>query len=249
MRYLSVNIVIIAMVLLSYSLSAQVSISTDGSPPDAAAMLEVKSDNKGLLLPRLDYNNRPASPVAGLLIYVIAHGPFGNGLYVGSGTGWVKLGTVNYTIGQTAEGGVIVYVDSSGVHGLAAALQDQGQSDWGCDGTLIGPGAQHFRFMAGDTNTMAIVAGCSQASFAAKKCDTLTLMGYTNWYLPSADEMDSLWVHRSLLSGLVPLAWYWSSTEADATGAFFVMNDPAFSPYWITSKGYADMRIRCVRKF
>jgi hypothetical protein len=52
---------------------AQVSISTDGSPPDASSMLDVKSATKGILIPRLTTTQRDAisSPVIGLVIFNI----------------------------------------------------------------------------------------------------------------------------------------------------------------------------------
>ena len=40
-------------IFISYSLSAQMAITTDGSSADASAMLEVKSANKGLLIPQV----------------------------------------------------------------------------------------------------------------------------------------------------------------------------------------------------
>ncbi len=227
---------------------SQVSINSDGSNPDPNAMLEIKSNNKGLLLPRLDYNNRPATPVEGLLIYVIANGPYGEGLYFGTGTNWVKVGTMNATIGQPGGGGIVFYIDLTGLHGLAATPQDQGAGEWGCNGTLIGPGANHFGLLEGDLNTTAIVAGCVGPS-AARTCDTLTLNGYSDWYLPSADELDSLRVHSAVVGGWALNQWAWSSTEWDAGGSVFVSNDPGFNPYWIVTKSYTGARIRCIRKF
>ena len=229
---------------------SQVSVNTDGSAPNSSAMLEIKSNNKGLLLPRLDFNNKPANPAVGLMIYVTAHGLYGNGVYVFDGIGWTKLATIGASIGQQAGGGVVFYVDSTGLHGMIAAMVDQGQAQWGCNGTLIGPAAQHLLFGTGDLNTAAIVAGCSQsASFAAKVCDTLQLNGFTDWYLPSADEMDSVRVHGNVVGGLISSAWYWSSSEWDAGGGVFVTIDPGFSPYWICTKAYDFVNIRCIRKF
>ncbi|HNY03532.1 MAG TPA: hypothetical protein PKG48_13125 [Bacteroidales bacterium] len=211
-------------------------------------MLEIKSDNKGLLLPRIDFNNRPDSPVAGLVIYVNANGPAGNGIYYYDGTGWLKLGTSTFYLGMQAAGGVVFYLDSTGQHGMAAASFDQGSAMWGCDTTLIGPGAQHFEFNTGDLNTAAIVAACPEQATAAKICDTLVMNGYSDWFLPSADELDSMWTHRDLIGGFIASAWYWSSTEWDSGGSVFVNMDPGWTPYWICSKSYF-LNVRCVRKF
>jgi hypothetical protein len=240
---------ILSLFSWNQSVMSQISINSDGSTPDSSAMLEIKSNNKGLLLPRIDFNNRPLNPATGLLVFITANSPAGNGLYVFDGIGWLKIGTTSYYEGQQAAGGVVFYVDPTGQHGLVAAPMDQGIAGWGCDSTLIGPGAEHFGINTGDTNTAAIVAGCNQPLFAAKICDTLMLNGYSDWFLPSADEMDSVRVHGSAIGGLVPGDWYWSSTEWDDFGAAFILNDPGFSPYWVCSKTYNFLKVRCVRKF
>ncbi|MBE0636946.1 MAG: fibrobacter succinogenes major paralogous domain-containing protein [Bacteroidales bacterium] len=57
--------------LASYTLTAQVAITTDGSDPDGSAMLDVKSTDKGMLPPRMTEAQRDAieSPATGLMIY------------------------------------------------------------------------------------------------------------------------------------------------------------------------------------
>ena len=59
-----------------------VAINNDGSPPNTNAILDVKSTNKGILIPRIDFNNRPTTSVdPGLLIFVTSNGPLGNNAY------------------------------------------------------------------------------------------------------------------------------------------------------------------------
>lgn len=50
---------------------AQVGLNTDGLEPDSSAILDVKSDTKGLLPPRMTTLQRDAisNPVEGLIIY------------------------------------------------------------------------------------------------------------------------------------------------------------------------------------
>ena len=61
---------IIYMMLFNMSF-AQVSITNDGSSPDASAMLDIKSTGRGLLIPRMSTAQRLAiSPAAeGLMVY------------------------------------------------------------------------------------------------------------------------------------------------------------------------------------
>ena len=65
-------IVIVALALNTvFTANAQVSINSDGSAPDASAMLEVKSTEKGFLLPRMStaQMNAITSPTAGLMVF------------------------------------------------------------------------------------------------------------------------------------------------------------------------------------
>ncbi len=69
------NQIILLTILLAISLSvsAQISISTDGSEPDSSAVLDVKSTTQGVLLPRMTNEERDAihNPATGLIIYNI----------------------------------------------------------------------------------------------------------------------------------------------------------------------------------
>ncbi|HAD15119.1 MAG TPA: hypothetical protein DCF33_22065 [Saprospirales bacterium] len=55
----------------SWFLSAQVGINTDGATPHPSAMLEVKSSNKGILIPRMSSQQRLSipAPANGLMVY------------------------------------------------------------------------------------------------------------------------------------------------------------------------------------
>jgi trimeric autotransporter adhesin len=90
------NLFCLLMLALSMSVTAQVAINTDGSVPDNSAMLDVKSTDKGILLPRMTLAQRNAitSPANGLMIYQTDNSP---GYYYNSGTSgspvWVISGT------------------------------------------------------------------------------------------------------------------------------------------------------------
>ena len=70
-----------------------VAVNTDGADADASAMLDVKATGKGVLVPRMDFASRPASPATGLLIYQTDNTP---GFYYNQGTSgspnWIFLG-------------------------------------------------------------------------------------------------------------------------------------------------------------
>lgn len=84
------HLFILIFVALTIQLQAQVAINIDGSNPDNSAMLDVKSIGKGFLAPRMTEAQRPASPVAGLLIYQTNNNP---GYYFYNGSTWQRFGT------------------------------------------------------------------------------------------------------------------------------------------------------------
>jgi len=62
---------LILFVLMRFILPAQVAVNTDGTPANNSAMLDVKSTDKGVLLPRMTLTQRDAiaNPAEGLMIY------------------------------------------------------------------------------------------------------------------------------------------------------------------------------------
>ena len=77
------------LTLLQITTFAQVGINTDDSTPDASAMLDVKSTNKGMLVPRMNTIQRSAiaTPATGLLVFDTNTG----GFWFYDGTAWSDL--------------------------------------------------------------------------------------------------------------------------------------------------------------
>jgi hypothetical protein len=96
------------------------------------------------------------------------------------------------------------------IHGLIAAPEDQGITRWGCYGTDI-PGADGTAIGTGNQNTIDIMAACPGG--AGSLCGDLVLGGYSDWYLPSYDELEKLYENRIAIGGFV-IGPYWSSSEA-----------------------------------
>ncbi len=69
--------------------SKAVTINNDDDEADPSAILDIKSNDKGVLIPRVTQANRPANPADGLIIYQI-DGTKGLYVYIG-GLGWKKL--------------------------------------------------------------------------------------------------------------------------------------------------------------
>ncbi|MBK7175277.1 MAG: hypothetical protein IPH84_19130 [Bacteroidales bacterium] len=75
---------LLTFLILGITGFAQVGINTDGSLPHNSAMLDVKSTGKGVLLPRMTYNELVAisSPAEGLMAFCTDCGPSSTGTLV-----------------------------------------------------------------------------------------------------------------------------------------------------------------------
>ena len=149
-----------------------------------------------------------------------------------------------FAIGQSYQGGIIAYIDSSGIHGLIAAPSDLGYAPWGCYGTLIS-GADGTAIGTGNQNTIDIMTGCNEAGIAARLCGDLVLGGYSDWYLPSKDEIIQLYINRVAIGGFADN--YWSSTEDGSYNAFHFNGSLSLSGYSKANGG--NINVRAVRAF
>ena len=80
------------LMIVSCTVAAQVAINTDGSSPDASAMLDIKSDTSGILIPRMTQAERDAisSPATGLMVY---QSDQTTGFWYYNGAKWMHLST------------------------------------------------------------------------------------------------------------------------------------------------------------
>jgi hypothetical protein len=156
------------------------------------------------------------------------------------------------SVGQAGPGGGIVFFNKGNSMGgwqyLETATSDQSTaSEWGCIGTSI-PGTQPT-VGSGEVNTSLIVAGCNEASFAAKICDNLSLGGQSDWFLPSIDELNLMYVnlHFNNQGNFNTSSWYWSSSEESADCVTVFGFDSGFAYYGVP-KNYTNY-VRAVRAF
>jgi hypothetical protein len=122
-------------------------------------------------------------------------------------------------IGDIHQGGIIFWLDGNG-GGLIAAPSDQStNAEWGCYGTLLS-GADGIAVRTGAQNTIDIEAGCTAPGIAADICANLTLNGYSDWFLPSLEELNEMYLNKIAIGGFANNA-YWSSTEGDSNFAVY----------------------------
>jgi hypothetical protein len=241
------------------------------SAASASAVLEASSTTQGFLPPRMTYYQRTqiASPIAGLTIWCSNCGDYGE-MQVFNGTSWTNMigraASIYLRVGDVYQGGKVAYIlvngdpgyDATTQHGLIAATSDQGRfifwdrltgsfplyqgTNRGAIGTAIGTGF---------SNTSNIIAsqGGTATSYAAGVARAYTGGGYTDWYLPSKEELNKLYLNRVAIGGFISYDLYWSSSEIQAY---------PFHSAWLQDFGNGgplssfkdfDVNVRAIRSF
>ena len=183
--------------------------------------------------------------VPNTLYYVRSYATNSVGTGYGNEISFTTLPVQIFHIGQNYGGGIIFYVDSTRQHGLIAAPVDQSVgAEWGCSYTYIGGTSTDIG--KGQANTALIVNNCSQANIAARICHNLDLNGFNDWFLPSRDELEQMYLQKNLIGGFTD-TWYWSSSEFSANFCWYVDLGNGFQ-----SRDYSKgntFKVRAVRAF
>jgi len=177
----------------------------------------------------------------------------GNGNGNGSTGGGDTL-TEQLKIGQSYQGGIIAYIDATGKHGFIAAPEDQSAGIEWTNMQCPAPNVSDESIGSGKNNTIAIVEKLgTRGNYAAKLCNNLVLNGYIDWFLPSKDELNELFINRHLIGGFDYNSMYWSSSVSwrGFNYAFyqdFSNGESGAADTWKSYNGPA-FRVRAIRYF
>jgi hypothetical protein len=161
------------------------------------------------------------------------------------------------TVGDRRAGGVVFWVDpTDNTHGLVCAIEDQSAGIQWYNGSNTTTGTTATAIGTGSANTTAIIAsqGASETAYAAGLARAYRGGGYTDWFLPSKDELNEMYQNKATINTTATAnsgadfsnIYYWSSTESG--------NDDAWTQYFSNSnqasfsKGGAAF-VRAVRAF
>jgi len=167
---------------------------------------------------------------------------------VGTAYGNQVTFTAPLAVGNIFGGGTVFYLDSLGQYGLVCAPSDQGNFEWGWGTDIVGTSDT---IGTGQANTNLILAGCSTRPIAASVCDDLVLNGYSDWYLPSRDELQLMYsnLHVQGIGGFNnepywPNSYYWSSSQGYPSAAWILSFDGG---YVGNADKWHNLRVRAVR--
>jgi hypothetical protein len=166
---------------------------------------------------------------------------------------------VVYKIGDTGPAGGIIFYDkgvvSNGWRYMEAAPNDIGPAQWGINGTEVN--GTNTAAGTGRANTQRIVSALNQTreDGAALLCTSLNINGYVDWFLPSKDELNMIYVNlKEKGLGGFGNGRYWSSSEGSSiprTSAWtqsFSDGSQSDYPYGAGTKNNT-YSIRAVRQF
>ena len=168
---------------------------------------------------------KPASPAKPLTLV-----PYYLWANRGAGEMAVWLPTGGYAIGDIGPAGGYIFFENPNYASdewryLEAAPFDQsGGAKWGCFRHAIA-GARATAIGAGRQNTIDILRECTDAGVAAALCANLDVYGVRGWFLPSTDELATM--YRNL--------------KASGLGDFRDGGAADNFSYWTSSQESADM--------
>ena len=177
--------------------------------------------------------------------------------YSKEGTGYgntVTFKTDSLFLGSQYQGGTVAYIlkpgdegyDSTYLHGIIAAPTDQSKGiPWGI-GFALYTGASETNIGFGFANTNHIVKIQDQGIYAAKLCSDLVIGNYSDWYLPTIDELHELYKKRVMLGGF-DNAFYWSSS--DILASFAMCEDFGSGGIKQSQIKSLNLNVRAVRSF
>jgi len=146
------------LIISHLTLNAQVSINTDASNPDPSAMLDIKSNTKGILIPRVTTAQRTGFTTLadGLLVYDTDTKTF---WYYKTGSGWIQIfggGGSGLTLpySATVNSALTLFALTNSGSGMAISGSSTGNTGvYGSSGTTSGAGLLADNLQGGEAAT------------------------------------------------------------------------------------------------
>jgi len=111
-----------------------------------------------------------------------------------------RLANDSIFIGAEYGGGIIYWIDETGQHGRIAAKENVSDSaQWAADPRIV-TGASKQKIGTGAANTRQIIAALGDSgTYAALLCANYRAKGYSDWFLPSIEELQQLMLRKDII--------------------------------------------------
>jgi len=134
----------------------------------------------------------------------------------------------SYTIGDFAQGGIVIWVDETGQHGLVCAKEDLSTGIRWYAGDYTNTMAKGDGPLSGEMNTGIIISNQGYgdgSTYAARVCAEYKVTEgsktFGDWYLPSIEELNLMYQNKATINATATANGgsvftnyiYWSSTE------------------------------------
>jgi tetratricopeptide (TPR) repeat protein len=164
-----------------------------------------------------------------------------------------------FKIGSKYAGGIVIYIDKSGNHGLVCAEKDFGEAVWGSEGKIEAYG-DVISNGHGMRYTKKIVEHLSwyiqkgffsttktPAPTAARLCLESNHNGFSDWYLPTLKELELMYqTYKKNNLRTFQASYYWSSSESGDSFARYINFNTGEASF--CSRNMANC-VRAVRAF
>jgi len=124
---------------------------------------------------------------------------------------------IDCEFGAEAGGGIVASCDEQGDPKLIIMKKEISERvTWGCLGQEMGADSASD----GEYNTQKIVENCQEEDIAARLCASSNEGGYDDWFLPSKEELDTVYDNKEDIGGILTSDDYWSSSEDGSDNAW-----------------------------
>lgn len=133
--------------------------------------------------------------------------------------GATKVSISNVQIGNFSE--AVSNLTTGATYYVRAYAKNSTTTDYGSTVSFVAENPQYVIIQSAGLMVQKADLGCTDWNSAYMMCSNSTVGGYTDWHLPTIDELYVLYNNRDLIGGFSN-AHYWSSSRNDSNEAYYI---------------------------
>jgi len=183
-----ITILIALLSVMNVNAQSGVAVNATGAAADPSAMLDVSSSDKGVLIPRMTEAERTAIavPARGLMVYQIDNS---EGFWYFDGSSWAQFGD---NLGNHIASDSLDMANKKIINLATCTQNNDAANKEYVDNAVSAGGGGAMPSMLSDES-----ASTYNFRNALEYCINLTEGSYTDWYMPTIDEIWHIFMHSS----------------------------------------------------